>query len=521
VTTSSGQLDLGAILAAVPVRMTVATPEGATLYDNGAAVPEPVETLRRDVVAAGVPYAVTLGLDGKRLRALEDTLFERSYVDGPTGLPNRAFAAEAVADLVRDGTAFAVAVVEIDGLRRLGDYYGAAAAEGLVGQAGERLAAAIGAGDLVARLGDDGFVLVLQAPGDDTALAARLAGLGAGLGHPCHVDSFEVLVSASVGAARAPVDGRDLDTLVRRCRQAMHDGGARPGSVHIHSAGDRAADEARTRMEQRLRLAIRDRRVCCVVQPKVDFRRDVVVGVEVLMRWRDDDGLIHPPGGMAELAGEIGLIDALTEQVVDEAIAALPLIDGRFGPDTSVSVNVAARQAGNVAYMRGLADRFVATGRPDRFFVEVTEEALLAAAAFQRDVLPLLRAAGIRLSIDDFGVGYSSLATLADLAADEVKIDRSFITAIHTRPRGQFVLAAIDRLGQSLGATLVAEGVETADELAHLRSATAISVAQGYYFSRPQLLEAFAAAPAGRPPARPAISARPSPEARSGAPPRK
>jgi EAL domain-containing protein (putative c-di-GMP-specific phosphodiesterase class I) len=121
--------------------------------------------------------------------------------------------------------------------------------------------------------------------------------------------------------------------------------------------------------------------------------------------------------------------------------------------------------------------------------LELTEEAFVAKSQFQMQVLPLLRSIGVRVSIDDFGTGYSSLSALADITADEIKIDRSFVTGIHQRPRSQSVLKAIESLGHALGMTIVAEGVETFEELAYLQGATRIRYAQGYYFAKPFFLE--------------------------------
>jgi EAL domain-containing protein (putative c-di-GMP-specific phosphodiesterase class I) len=129
-----------------------------------------------------------------------------------------------------------------------------------------------------------------------------------------------------------------------------------------------------------------------------------------------------------------------------------------------------------------------ASGYARRLMIELTEDAFIAKSQFQKEVLPMLREIGVRLSIDDFGTGYSSLSALADITADELKVDRSFITAIHQRPRSQSVLRAIESLGTSLGMSIVAEGIETFEELAYLQAATRIRYAQGYYFSKPFFL---------------------------------
>ena len=139
--------------------------------------------------------------------------------------------------------------------------------------------------------------------------------------------------------------------------------------------------------------------------------------------------------------------------------------------------------------MRALLDRVAATGFAARFILEITEEAFVSKSNFQESVLPLIREIGARVSIDDFGVGYSSLSALADITADEVKIDRSFITNLHQRPRNQNILKAVEALSRSLGMEVIVEGLETFEELAYLRACTGIRYAQGYYFSRPIMLE--------------------------------
>jgi EAL domain-containing protein (putative c-di-GMP-specific phosphodiesterase class I) len=139
--------------------------------------------------------------------------------------------------------------------------------------------------------------------------------------------------------------------------------------------------------------------------------------------------------------------------------------------------------------MRGFAVALEATGCADRFMLELTEDAFIAKGQFQSRVLPRLRDIGVRVSIDDFGTGFSSLSALADITADEVKVDRSFITDIHQRPRSQSVLKAIESLSHALGMSIVAEGVETFEELAYLKATTRIRYVQGYYFSRPFFIE--------------------------------
>ena len=145
--------------------------------------------------------------------------------------------------------------------------------------------------------------------------------------------------------------------------------------------------------------------------------------------------MIHAPGDFVNLAVELGLMDDITRLVLAETIDAIDRIDEGFGPLTPISVNVAAKQAGDFRFMRSFVEALDATGYPERFMVELTEEAFLHKSQFQTRILPMLRDVGAKISIDDFGVGYSSLSALTDITADEIKVDRSFITAIHRRPQ--------------------------------------------------------------------------------------
>jgi EAL domain-containing protein (putative c-di-GMP-specific phosphodiesterase class I) len=242
-------------------------------------------------------------------------------------------------------------------------------------------------------------------------------------------------------------------------------------------------------LEQRLRLAIRDRRFCCAFQPKVDIRSQEVIGFETLVRWRDNDGEIHSPLAFIGLATELGVIDPITHFVLAEAIRSIDQLDDAFGAGKTIAINVAARQAGDPRFMRSFIDAMEASGYADRFIVEVTEDAFIATNQFQMHVLPMLRNVGARVSIDDFGTGYSSLSVLADITADEIKIDRSFITDVHRRPRSQSILKAMESVSCALGMSVVAEGVESFEDLAYLLGATRIRFAQGYHFAKPFFLE--------------------------------
>jgi EAL domain-containing protein (putative c-di-GMP-specific phosphodiesterase class I) len=271
---------------------------------------------------------------------------------------------------------------------------------------------------------------------------------------------------------------------------------------------------ARMKVEQSLRLAILEKRFCCAFQAKVDIRTQEIKGIEALVRLRDHEGVIQAPGTFINLAVELGLIDELTHLVLAEIVKSIDLINETFGPTATISINVAAKQAGNVEFMRSFATAIEATGFPGRFMIEVTEDAFVTKTHFQDEILPIFRKLGIGISIDDFGTGYSSLSALADITADEIKIDRSFITDIHKRPRSQGILRAIESLSEALGMTVIAEGLESYEELAYLQAATRIRYAQGYYFSRPIFLEELKLATPAASEARASMMSRPAQESR-------
>ncbi len=491
---------LDRVLDALPVGVEVHDAGGGLVLRNRAAqeADEPGRHVERcDLRVAGKDYALTTFLDLAARTEAEDELFRRAYFDELTGLPNRSYLQHVVGDLIAGtatGSCFALAFVDIDNFKHINDYYSHAVGDEILVKIARRISGELRDGDVLARIGGDEFVLLLNPVGDPQDVVADIGHLLARLKQPFFVDGHEVFTSASIGISVCPQHGRDYNALRRNADLAMYRvKGARKGAVAMFDEDMRNAATTRMETEQRLRLAIRDRRFLCAYQPKVDIHSREIVGLEVLLRWRDEQGIFHPPGDFIGLAVELGLINEITHLVLDQTVAALDDIDATFGPGTSISLNVAARQAGDIAFMTTFADNIAATGCAERFMVELTEEAFFAKSELQTRILPLFRQMGTRVSIDDFGVGYSSLSALADLTADEIKIDRSFITDIHRRPRSQSILKAIESLGHALGMSIIAEGLETGEELTYLTAATRIRYAQGYYFSKPQFLHQLAA----------------------------
>ncbi|WP_245524560.1 putative bifunctional diguanylate cyclase/phosphodiesterase [Methylobacterium nonmethylotrophicum] len=477
-----------------PADGRAAAPGSAALRLDGREFELNVRTLEVEGLGTETEtFHLTTAVDATHHHAIQRELIERAYLDALTGLPNRVLFEQSIAELIAGMPAsqrFALAFLDLDNFKHINDYYSHAAGDALLAKVADRIRGLIGSTDLLARVGGDEFVLLLN-PVESIEVARALAeDVAERLKQPFFIDGHEVFASASIGLSLYPDHGRTYEVLRRRADSAMYrvKGGVKGGVSLFEESMARAATE-RMAIEQRLRLAIRDRCFCCAFQPKVDLRTGAIHGVEVLLRWRDEEGVIQAPGAFIGLAIELGLINEITLQVLAEVLRSLPEIDEAFGPGASISLNIAAKQTCDVPFMSAFCDALAATGCAERFILELTEEAFFTKGCFQREVLPRIRAVGAAVSIDDFGVGYSSLAALAEITADELKIDRSFITDIHERPRSQIVLKAIESLGAALGMRIIAEGVETYEEVAYLQAATQIRYAQGYYFARPLLLE--------------------------------
>ncbi|MGY3441233.1 putative signal transduction protein with EAL and GGDEF domain [Bradyrhizobium sp. USDA 4473] len=332
---------------------------------------------------------------------------------------------------------------------------------------------------------------------------------------PFFIEESEIFASTSIGVSLYPVHGRSYEALRQNADIAMYrvKNNGKGSTAFFDNSMEREA-LARMKIEQSLRLAILEKRFCCAFQAKVDIRTQEIKGIEALVRLRDDEGVIQAPGTFINLAVELGLIDELTFLVLAEIVKSIDLINDTFGPTATISINVAAKQAGNLEFMRRFARAIEETGFPKRFMIEVTEDAFVTRSHFQDQILPILRGIGVGISIDDFGIGYSSLSALADITADEIKIDRSFITDIHQRPRSQGILRAIESLSEALGMTVIAEGIESYEELTYLQAATKIRYAQGYYFAKPIFLEDLRPATPVTSESRASMAARPAQESR-------
>lgn len=387
-------------------------------------------TTHRPVWIAERRLVLSSSVEITQQKQTEAELFQRAYFDDLTELPNRKLIEQHADHLLgqRDAPRFALAFLDIDNFKHINDYYGHAAGDALLVEVSKRLSRDLRRTDTLSRISGDEFLLLLSPVQSQNEVSDFIDLLTDKLKAPFFIEGSEIFAAASIGVSLYPEHGTSFKQLRQNADIAMyrvkHE---TKGTALFFDASMEREAQARTEIEQALRVAILEKRFRCVFQPKVDIRTEEVKGIEALVRLQTDTGEIQPPGNFINLAVELGLIDELTHLVLAEIMKSIDLVNQEFGRDTSISINVAAKQAGDVEFMTSFAHALEATGCPKRFIIEVTEDAFLEKAHFQSEVLPLLRELGVGISIDDFGVGYSSLSALADITADELKIDRSFI----------------------------------------------------------------------------------------------
>ncbi len=393
---------------------------------------------------------VSTSLDITERKRFEIELSRRAFHDQLTDLPNRALMAEIVENAVNTtvrGGMFALAFIDIDNFKQVNDYYSHAVGDALLIAVAGRIRASIRSLDTLARISGDEFLLLINPLERVEDLLPLIDRVVESLKQPFAIEGHEVLTSASVGASIYPVHGESYETLRRCADSAMYRAKQhRKGSASYFDVAMDGGLTARMAVEQQLRMAIRERHFRTAFQPKVDLRSARVEGFEALVRWVDPDGRVRMPVEFIDLAGEIGVLDDITRFVLEDVTHCLPALTHAYGPHISVSLNIGAKQAGDRLFMQSFIDQLTAAGIGRRLVIELTEDAFVATQQFERQLLPELRKLGVRVSIDDFGTGYSSLSTLADITADEVKVDRAFITDIHERVRSQGILKAIESL---------------------------------------------------------------------------
>jgi cyclic di-GMP phosphodiesterase Gmr len=272
----------------------------------------------------------------------------------------------------------ALAFLDIDNFKHINDYYGHGIGDALLVEVAKRLGLDLRESDMLSRISGDEFLLLLDPIQSEHEVVEFIHYILQRVRAPFFIDGSEIFASTSIGVSLYPEHGRSYEELRQNADIAMYrvKNEGKGAAAFFDSSMEREA-LARMKIEQSLRLAILEKRFCCAFQTKVDIRTREIKGIEALVRLRDDEGIIQAPGTFINLAVELGLIDELTHLVLAEIVKSIDLINETFGHDTIISINVAAKQAGNPEFMHPFAQALEATGYPKRFMIEVTEDAFV------------------------------------------------------------------------------------------------------------------------------------------------
>ncbi|WP_162244868.1 bifunctional diguanylate cyclase/phosphodiesterase [Massilia sp. Leaf139] len=434
-----------------------------------------------------VTHFVAIINDITEARHYERRLHHLAHHDPLTGLANRTLLQDelkfSIDFAVRNKVLGALAFLDLDNFKHINDNFGHDAGDVVLREIAGRLKLSVRDNDTVARVGGDEFVLVINNQPGDEQLADLIERIRLRVSAPITVGGRDILPSTSIGVARFPVDGDTVDRVMRAADAAMYHAKAMgKNNCQFYSSELNQIVHQHLMLEASLSRAIGNHEMVLGYQPKVDLRTGKVVGAEALVRWNHPESGMVPPDQFIPVAEQTGLIVPLGEWVIVEACGALKAL-ARLGIDDFViSVNLSARQLRQRQFAASLARILKREGiDPRNLELEVTESQLMDHPDEAMQALAELKTLGVRLSIDDFGTGYSSLSHLQKFPVDFIKIDRSFLGEV-AHDGHAVITRAIIALGHNLKLKVIAEGVETLEQLTFLRDHDCDQM-QGYYFS--------------------------------------
>ncbi|WP_339158851.1 bifunctional diguanylate cyclase/phosphodiesterase [Methylobacterium bullatum] len=436
--------------------------------------------------AEGIPLRIVgTHIDIGRRKHAEQQLEHLALHDALTGLPNRVLFRDRLGremdNVERRGHIFAVLACDLDRFKAINDSLGHPTGDSLLRQVAERLTANVHEGDTVARLGGDEFAIVLRGLDQPQNASAAAQQVIEALKRPFDLDGRSVSVGVSIGIAVGPQDGGDPDQLLKNADIALGRAkAAGRGTFRFCEPAMDAAIAERNVLELDMREAVRLGEFELHYQPIIDLATDTASGFEALMRWHHPVRGIVSPADFIPLAEETGLVVPLGTWALQEACREAAAWPG----DLRVAVNVSAVQFAEPGLEHCVISALAASGLPpNRLELEITESVLIGDVESVTACLHRLRAFGVRIALDDFGTGYSSLSYLRRFPFDKIKIDRSFIREIADADTAAIVRAIVG-LGERLGASITAEGIEDEAQLTRVRR-EGCTEAQGYLLSEP------------------------------------
>jgi len=444
-----------------------------------------------------VTGAVTVVRDVTAARAMALQIAHSALHDVLTGLPNRMLlndrVNQAIALASRHMTKFCVLFLDLDGFKHINDSLGHPIGDKLLQSIAKRLVDCVRTSDTISRQGGDEFVVLLpdvDQPHEAATMARRILEAVA-VDHP--IGGHNLHVTTSIGLSIYPDDGLNAETLIKNSDIAMYqakENGRQTYEFFTPAMNARAVE--RQSIEESLRDALGRRELTLHYQPKVNLKSGEIAGAEALVRWTHPIRGQLSPAQFIPIAEDCGLILPIGRWVLHEACKQARIWVDAGLPLTTMAVNISAREFRDEHFLEGVIAILEETGLDPKYLeLELTESVLMKRVEHTESILMSLRARGVRIAIDDFGTGYSSLSYLTKFSIDTIKIDQSFIRKITSAPNEASIVPAVLSMGRSLKMRVIAEGVETQEELSFLL-AHECEEAQGYYFSRPVLPHVFA-----------------------------
>ncbi|WP_199244005.1 putative bifunctional diguanylate cyclase/phosphodiesterase [Bacterioplanes sanyensis] len=454
----------------------------------------PERLLRQDfmgrVAIYGALYAVVVLVLFALFRSISSAedqqrkqLFYMVNHDGLTNLPNRNYLLEHVHGWMDEGRSFYVMFIDMDNFKGVNDSFGHDCGDQVLIELTHRLQRHVEDGEVLARLGGDEFILLMETHEQDKARTRALEIIKS-VSKDYAVYGFNFQLGASIGAARYPQHGNSMNDLLRAADIAMHEAKKERNAVHFYHDEMESGYLRKIRIEQRLRSALSGGHLFMVYQPQVSHDGRML-GVEALIRWKDDELGFVPPDEFIGVAETTGLMPAIGEFVVNTAMREMTLLQQHLRQQFDIAINISVKQflqAGFVAGIREHINHYRI--EPKYLTLEITESVFIEDLQMVLPALNELHDMGVRISLDDFGTGFSSLSVLRLLPIDELKIDKSFIDDIRTDQTAHKMAQSVIAIGKNYNMSVLAEGVETAEQKALLIE-DGCDRFQGYHFAKP------------------------------------
>ena len=444
-----------------------------------------------------VTGAVMVFHDVSTSRAMSQKLEHLANYDSLTDLPNRTLLndriARAAAAVNRHHTALAILYLDLDRFKHINDSFGHSGGDRMLQAVAQRLRECVRASDTVSRIGGDEFVVLLSEVKHADAAAICADKILRALGMPYLMDAFEMHITASIGIAVYPGDGAGLETLLQNADSSMYEAKNHGrNNYQFYRTDLNSTATERQSMENGLRHAIEREELDVHYQPIIDLTTGAIVGAEALLRWENASLGSVSPTQFIEVAEESGLIVPLGAWALRKACAQFSACQITRLRGIRLAVNVSAVELRSKDFVARVAAILAETGiDPQCLELEITETFIMQDSKATATVLNALKSLGVTLALDDFGTGYSSLSYMRRFPIDTLKIDRSFVRDLTTDADDASVVSAIINMGKSLHMRVVAEGVETREQLKFLKE-NRCAEAQGYYLNRPMKAERFA-----------------------------